>query len=102
MSGQEGRSDMMRLYQTYEKAEQENILTTFKIGHTTCKAALLTLLHALITFLLVIIHIVTFIINFSIGVLMISHAVLCMIRLLLVQCQDLTENPMNTIDRRDK
>ena len=86
-------------YQSYHKAEQERIKATFKDGHTTCKSALSTFIYAILTLLLAIIHIMTFIINFAIGALMISHAVLCMIRLLLIQCQDLTENPMNTIDR---
>lgn len=93
---------MMRLYQTYTKDEQDRILTTFQSGYSMCKASLFTFLHAIIMFLLVIIHIMTFVINFAIGVLVISHAVVCMMRLLLVQLQGLTENPMNTIERRER
>lgn len=92
----------MRLYQTYTKDEQDRIFTTFQSGYSMCKASLFTFLHALIMFLLVIIHIMTFVINFAIGALVISHAVICMMRLLLVQLQGLTENSMNTIDRRNE
>lgn len=91
---------MMKLYQTYPQQEQERILATFKAGRAMCQAALITLIHALITFILVIIHIATFILNFSIGVLICMHAFVCMARLLLVQFQELTENPLNTVERR--
>lgn len=93
---------MMRLYQTYTKDEQDRILTTFQSGYSMCKASLFTFLHALIIFMLVLIHLITFVINFTIGVLVIFHAIVCMMRLLLVQLQGLTENPMNTIDRREQ
>lgn len=93
---------MMRLYQTYTKDEQDRIFTTFQSGYSMCKYALLTFLHAMIVFMLVIIHIMTFVINFAIGALVIIHAIVCMMRLLLIQLQELTENPMNTIERRER
>ena len=93
---------MMRLYQTYTKDEQDRIFTTFQSGYAMCKSAISTLLHALTIFMLVLIHLMTFIINFTIGVLVITHAIVCMLRLLLVQMQSLTENSMNTIDRRNE
>lgn len=89
-------------HQSYPKVEQERIRATFKDGYTTYKEALFTLLHAIIMLTLFIIHIMTFIINFAVGTLIISHAIICMIRLLLVQLQALTENPMNTIERRER
>lgn len=91
---------MITLHATTNDEELERILTTFRAGHTHCKQALLTLLYALATFLLAIVHIFTFIINFTIGVLMVLHAVGCMLRLLLVQCQELTRTPLNTIEGR--
>ena len=92
----------MKLYQTSAEAEQERIFTTFQSGYSMCKASLFTFLHALIIFMLVLVHIMTFIINFTIGVLVIAHAVVCMMRLLLVQSQALTENSMNTVERGNK
>lgn len=89
----------MRLYQTSTQQEQDRILITFKSGYAMCKAALLTFLHAIIMLTLFIVHIMTFMINFAIGTLIIAHAIICMIRLILVQLQDLTENPMNTVER---
>lgn len=96
-------STQQRLYhKTYPQQEQECILATFNAGYEKCKAALYTFLHALIMFLLVIIHIMTFVINFTIGVLVIFHAIVCMMRLLLVQLQALTENSMNIVERGNK
>lgn len=93
---------MMRLYQTSTQQEQDRILTTFKSGYAMCKAALLTFFHAIIMLMLFIIHIITFVVNFAIGTLIITHAIICMMRLLLVQLQEITENPMNTIGRRER
>ena len=93
---------MMTLHSSTTQQEQDRILATFKAGHAMCKAALLTLLYAIATFLLSVIHIMTFIINFSIGVLTCLHAVVCMVRLLLVQCQELSANPLNTIGGRNR
>jgi hypothetical protein len=93
---------MMSLYQQSTIEERERILATFKAGRALCLSALSTLLYAIATFLLVVVHILTFAINFTIGVLMILHAVGCMARLLLVQCQELTANQLNTIGGRDR
>lgn len=93
---------MVTLHSSTTQQEQERILATFKAGHAMCKAALLTLLYAMVTFLLSIIHIATFLINFSIGVLTCLYAVVCMVRLLLVQCQELLENPLNTIGGKNR
>jgi hypothetical protein len=94
---------MITLHQTSSREEeQERILATFRAGNAMCKAALHTALYAIVTLLLAIIHIFTFVINFSIGALTIMHAICCMIRMLLVQCQELTANPLNTIERRNE
>lgn len=93
---------MVTFYQTSTKEEQERILATFRAGHAMCQQALLTLLYALATLLLAVVHIFTFVVNFTIGVLMIAHAVGCMARLLLVQCQELTRTPLNTVEGRDQ
>ena len=92
---------MMSLYQQSTIEERERILATFKAGKALCRSALLTLLYSLIALLLVVIHLFSFVINFAIGVLMIMHAVGCMVRLLLVQCQELTANQLNTIEGRN-
>jgi len=93
---------MITLHQTSTLDEQERILELFHAGHAHCKAALLTALYALATLLLAIVHIFTFVVNFTIGVLMIAHALGCMLRLLLVQCQELTRTPLNTIEGREQ
>lgn len=93
---------MITLHQSSTTDEQERIYAMFQAGHAMCKAALSTALYALATFLLAIIHLITFAINFTIGVLMCAHAVGCMARLLLVQCQELTKNPLNTIGGREQ
>lgn len=92
---------MMTLHQSYSTDEQERILATFQAGSVMCKQALSTLLYALATLLLAIVHLFTFVVNFAIGVLMIAHAVGCMARLLLVQCQELTRTPLNTVEGRE-
>lgn len=93
---------MVILHQSSTKAEQERIEATFKTGVVMCKAALATLLYALIAFLLTIVHIFTFVINLCIGILMCLNALVCAMRLLFIQCQELLENPMNTIEGRNR
>lgn len=92
----------MILHQSYNKVEQERIENIFKAGIEECKAALSTLIYSIATLLLAFIHVATFIINFAIGALKISHAVICALRLLLVQIQEITKNNMNTINRRER
>ena len=92
---------MMTLHQSSTQEEQERIYATFQAGHAMCKAALYTALYAIVTFLLAVVHIFTFIINFTIGVLMCLHAVGCMLRLVLVLCQELTKTPLSTVGGRD-
>lgn len=69
--------------------ELEQIKAVFRHGWGMVKAALWTLLYALITALLVLVHIASFSINVVIGVLTMVYGLVCMARLLLVQCQDL-------------
>jgi hypothetical protein len=84
----------MVIYQSSAAEERERILATFRAGRALCKASLLTLLYAVVTFLLVVVHILTFIIHFSIGMLMMTHAFICLARLLLVQWQEATRTPL--------
>lgn len=91
---------MMSLYQQSTIEERERMLATFRAGRALCLSAISTLLYAIATFLLVVVHIFTFAINFTIGVLTIMYALVCMVRLLLIQLQELTANPLNTVAGR--
>jgi hypothetical protein len=85
---------MVTFYQSSAKEERDRIKATFRAGRVSCLSALSTLLYAIATFLLAIIHTLTFVINFTIGMLTILHALVCMVRLLLVQWQEATRTPL--------
>lgn len=80
--------------------EQERISVLFKSGLVTCKSALFTLLHALITIALAAFTIASTVVDFAIGILIMSKAVFCMIRMLLNQCLDLVETQRSLLERR--